>query len=119
MKPIFLPTACSSATRPCGRQLQTDTGNMIANDHDDGHANDHNYGHDDDHTNGHDDVHINDHDVHVNGHDDGHADHDPDQNLLLQCQDYEKYLAEIGTGPLSRVMVMRASVVVNITQVWL
>ena len=26
-------------------------------------------------------------------------------------------MAEIGTGPLSRVMVMRASVVVNITQV--
>ena len=37
--------------------------------------------------------------------------------FLLQCKDYEKYLSEIGTGPLSRVMVMRASVVVNITQV--
>ena len=36
---------------------------------------------------------------------------------MLQCKDYEKYLSEIGTGPLSRVMVMRASVVVNITQV--
>ena len=47
-----------------------------------------------------------DHDV------DGH-----DHDLSFQCQDYEKYLAEIGTGPLSRVMVMRASVVVNITQV--
>ena len=44
-----------------------------------------------------------------------HDDHDRD--LMFQCQDYEKYLAEIGTGPLSRVMVMRASVVVNIMQV--
>lgn len=35
---------------------------------------------------------------------------------LIQCHDYEQYLAAVGTGPLSRVMVMRASVVVGITQ---
>ena len=34
-----------------------------------------------------------------------------------QCHDYEQYLTAVGTGPLSRVMVMRASVVVGITQV--
>ena len=38
-------------------------------------------------------------------------------SALLQCHDYEQYLAAVGTGPLSRVMVMRASVVVGITQV--
>ena len=35
----------------------------------------------------------------------------------VQCQEYEGYLAAIGTGPLSRVMVMRAAVTVSITQV--
>ena len=58
-----------------------------------------------------------DHDIDVDDHDDDHDVDGHDHDLPFQCQDYEKYLAEIGTGPLSRVMVMRASVVVNITQV--
>ena len=36
---------------------------------------------------------------------------------MIQCQDYEKYLQKIGTGPLSLSMVMRARVVVTISQV--
>ena len=36
---------------------------------------------------------------------------------MIQCQDYEKYLEKIGTGPLSLNMVMRARVVVTISQV--
>ena len=37
---------------------------------------------------------------------------------MIQCHDYEKYLQKIGTGPLSLNMVMRARVVVTISQVW-
>ena len=36
---------------------------------------------------------------------------------LIQCENYEKYLEKIGTGPLSVNMVMRANVVLTITQV--
>ena len=36
---------------------------------------------------------------------------------LIQCENYEKYLEKIGTGPLSLNMVMRANVVLTITQV--
>ena len=36
---------------------------------------------------------------------------------LIQCNNYEKYLEKIGTGPLSLSMVMRANVVLTITQV--
>ena len=36
---------------------------------------------------------------------------------LIQCENYEKYLEKIGTGPLSLNMVMRANVVVTIAQV--
>jgi len=35
---------------------------------------------------------------------------------LIQCENYEKYLEKIGTGPLSLNMVMRANVVLTITQ---
>ena len=37
---------------------------------------------------------------------------------MVQCQKYEKYLEKIGTGPLSLSMVMRARVVVTISQVF-
>ena len=36
---------------------------------------------------------------------------------MIQCHDYEKYLEKIGTGPLSLNMVMRARVVVTLSQV--
>ena len=36
---------------------------------------------------------------------------------MIQCHEYEKYLEKIGTGPLSLNMVMRARVVLTITQV--
>ena len=36
---------------------------------------------------------------------------------LIQVENYEKYLEKIGTGPLSLNMVMRANVVLTITQV--
>ena len=36
---------------------------------------------------------------------------------MIQCHHYEKYLEKIGTGPLSLNMVMRARVVVTISQV--
>ena len=35
---------------------------------------------------------------------------------LIQCENFEKYLENIGTGPLSMNMVMRANIVVTITQ---
>ena len=37
---------------------------------------------------------------------------------MIQCHDYEKYLEKIGTGPLSLNMVMRANVVITLSQVW-
>ena len=36
---------------------------------------------------------------------------------LIGCGNYEKFLQAVGTGPLSLNMVMRASVVMSITQV--